>query len=98
MLTFRELLADTQHSPWLSMATVKSLEEANNLATQLTNLPVVDKVISIADFIPDQQDEKLQIIEGIALTLDLPSLLKTMSRMIILSPVISPRLTKRLKI
>ncbi|HNC40176.1 MAG TPA: MMPL family transporter [Nitrosomonas sp.] len=69
VLTFRELLADTQHSPWLSMATVKSLEEANNLATQLTNLPVVDKVISIADFIPDQQDEKLQIIEGIALTL-----------------------------
>jgi len=69
VLTFRELLADTQHSPWLSMATAASLEEANRLTTRLTNLPVVDKVVSIADFIPDQQDEKLQIIEGIALTL-----------------------------
>lgn len=69
VLTFRELLADTQHSPWLSMATVASLEEANSLTTLLTNLPVVDKVVSIADFIPDQQDEKLPIIEGISLTL-----------------------------
>ncbi|MBK7365344.1 MAG: MMPL family transporter [Nitrosomonas sp.] len=69
VLTFRELLADTQHSPWISMATTKSLEEANNLTALLANLPVVDKVVSIADFIPTQQDEKLQIIEGISLTL-----------------------------
>ncbi len=67
--TFRELLADTEQTPWFATILVDSQQEAERLAPVLAALPEVDKVISITDFIPDAQDEKLALLDDIALAL-----------------------------
>lgn len=67
--TFRELLADTQQSPWFGAIPVNSKLEAEQLSKKLTQLPEVDKVVSLADFIPAEQSEKLALLDEIALAL-----------------------------
>ena len=67
--TFRELLAETDHSPWHAIALAGNEVEADRLAQRLTGLPEVSKVVSILDFVPVAQEEKLALIEEMALTL-----------------------------
>ena len=67
--TFRELLAEADHSPWHAAALAKDRKEAERLAQQLTDLPEVDKVVTILDFVPTNQEEKLPLIEEMALTM-----------------------------
>lgn len=67
--TFRELLKDSRHSPWSLTALVDGQEDANKMKMQLEKLPEVDKVLTINDFIPIDQDEKLEMIDQLALIL-----------------------------
>lgn len=67
--TFRELLADPEQSPWFGAIPVNSQLEAEKLTQQLTQLPEVEKVISLTDFIPVEQAAKLALIDEILLTL-----------------------------
>lgn len=67
--TFRELLADTEQTPWFGAIPVNSRQEAERLKLILTDLPEVDRVISISDFVPEAQLEKLALLDDIALTL-----------------------------
>jgi uncharacterized protein len=67
--TFRELLADKDHTPWFGAIPAHSLQKAEQLTRELAQLPEVNKVISISDFVPTQQTEKLALIDDIALTL-----------------------------
>ncbi|QJD28578.1 MMPL family transporter [Methylococcus geothermalis] len=67
--TFRELLADGSHSPWFLAALAKDGEEAAAMKQRLERLPVVDKVLTLEDFVPGDQDEKLDLIDQMALTL-----------------------------
>lgn len=67
--TFRELLADPGQSPWFGAIPVNNQLEAEELAQRLAQLPEVDKVVSLADFIPAEQTEKLALIDEISLTL-----------------------------
>lgn len=67
--TFRELLADPEQSPWFGAIPVNHRHEAEKLTRQLAQLPEVEKVVSIADFIPTEQAEKLALLDEIALTL-----------------------------
>jgi len=69
--TFRELLRDSRNSPWSLAALVKSPEEASAIKAKLEKLPVVDKVLTLDDFVPEDQDEKLELIDQLALTLGL---------------------------
>lgn len=68
--TFRELLADTNshHSPWFATIAVDSPLEADKIVQQVSRLPEVEKAVTIADFVPEEQDEKLLLIDDIALT------------------------------
>ncbi|MDO8437648.1 MAG: MMPL family transporter [Nitrosomonadaceae bacterium] len=67
--TFRELLAETEHSPWHAVALADNEVEVDRLAQRLTGLPEVSRVVTVLDFIPTAQEEKLALIEEMALTL-----------------------------
>lgn len=67
--TFRELLADKEQTPWFGAIPVDSRQKAEQLTQSLAKLPEVDKVISISDFVPKEQPDKLALIDDISLTL-----------------------------
>ena len=66
---FRELLAEAEDSPWHAIALAKERKEAEYLAQRLAKLPEVSKVVTIQDFVPSEQEEKLLLIEEMALTM-----------------------------
>jgi len=69
VVTFRELLRDTDNSPLAIAAMVGSHELARERSTVLRQLPQVGSVRTIDSFVPDDQDEKLPIIDDLALIL-----------------------------
>ena len=77
--TFRELLTEPDHSPWHAFALAEGRAETESLAQRLAELPEVSKVVTLLDFVPGEQDEKLVLIEEMALTMG-PITLATGSR------------------
>ncbi len=67
--TYRDLLADSESSPWTSEILVDNTAEAQSTAARLIDLPLVDSVTWLNSFIPEDQDEKLFIIEDMDLLL-----------------------------
>jgi hopanoid biosynthesis associated RND transporter like protein HpnN len=67
--TFSELLEKGSTSPWTLNAVGKNLESAEILAERIRSLDVVGRVITVADYIPTDQEEKLGIIEDVAMFL-----------------------------
>ena len=67
-----ELLAKGTAAPWELNAVAPSLEIAEELSAELKKLESVERAITVADYIPGDQDEKLEIIEDVALFLPLP--------------------------
>lgn len=67
--TFQELLADEKDTAWHSVVLADSQQEAKQIVARLEKLPQVDKIISIFDLVPLEQDEKLALINEMALTL-----------------------------
>ncbi len=61
--TFKELLADVNCTPWSLDVLKKPYRGLPEEKDRLGSLPVVDKVVDIADFVPDNQEDKLSIIE-----------------------------------
>ena len=66
---FRELLQDGKNSPWSLAVLAANAEEAAALAAKLEQLPVVDEVRTLEDFVPSDQNEKLALIDELALIL-----------------------------
>ena len=66
--TYKDLLAESSRSP-LSINLVET--EIGDLPTQLEALETVDEVITINSFIPGDQENKLAIIEDLALVMSL---------------------------
>jgi hopanoid biosynthesis associated RND transporter like protein HpnN len=64
-----DLLAKGSASTWEISAVANDLESARELASRLSELEVVERAITVADFIPGQQVEKLEIIEDVKLFL-----------------------------
>ena len=60
---FKDLLADSDTSPWTGTIIANSKDDAEKTIQKLETLPVVDKVVSLEDFIPGNQDGKLAIVE-----------------------------------
>ena len=69
LTTFRQLLADNDLTPWTGIMIAADEAQENSYREQLTRSDLVDKVVSIADFIPGDQDEKLYIIDEMSLLL-----------------------------
>lgn len=69
---FEELLAQSRTSPWSLNAVRPDLESAESLAEALEELPTVDGAHSVTSFVPENQEEKLAIIEEVAVFLAPP--------------------------
>lgn len=67
--TYNDLLAQSTTSPWSGLLIAGDAGAASESATRLAGLSVVDKVLFVKDFIPSRQDEKLALVEEIALLL-----------------------------
>ncbi|MGH8643485.1 MAG: MMPL family transporter [Gammaproteobacteria bacterium] len=67
--TYRDLLADSATSPWTASVLVKDKAHVAPLKARLNRLPSVEEAIAVDDFVPKNQEEKLALIEEIALTL-----------------------------
>jgi hypothetical protein len=67
--TFSDLLAGSTSTPWTLNAVAPDLASAQQLARRLRDLDVVGRVVSVSDFIPPEQEAKLDIIEDVAMFL-----------------------------
>jgi hopanoid biosynthesis associated RND transporter like protein HpnN len=65
--TAKELYEDSETSPWTSSALATGQADAEGLAKKLNGLDVVENALTLSDFVPEGQDEKLSAIDDIAL-------------------------------
>ncbi len=71
--TFNELLEEAgQRSPWPMDTIAPDLDAAVEIAHRAEALEVVDLAITLADYVPEDQDEKLMLLEDVGLMLDAP--------------------------
>ncbi|HSA80009.1 MAG TPA: MMPL family transporter [Geminicoccaceae bacterium] len=64
--TFRALAADPATSPEVIDVLAGSLAQADALAAELTALDEVERAVTLSDFVPAAQDEKLGLIDDLA--------------------------------
>jgi hypothetical protein len=64
-----DLLADRNQSPWNIDVLAPDLESARALADRIERLDVVDHTVTILDYVPPDQEEKLEILADLALFL-----------------------------
>jgi len=70
---FNDLLADTgRASPWYVDAVAPDLAQAQELALRLDALEPVERAITLADYVPQDQEEKLAILADLAFLLEPP--------------------------
>lgn len=70
---FRRLLADPEVAPWTGVFIAADGAEAERYQEAFAGLEEVERVLWLPDFIPARQDEKLAVIDEMALLLgDLP--------------------------
>ena len=60
--TYRDLLKDSKTSPWNGILLNKNSIDIQSFKTDIESLPLVDEVISLNDFIPKEQEDKLAIL------------------------------------
>ncbi len=68
--TFQELLADPDTSPYVIQVLADTLPAADALAERLRSVPQVDRVLTLSSFIPGDQEEKLAMIDEMALVME----------------------------
>ncbi len=69
---FQDLQQSASTTPWHADLRQPDLASAQALAERLSELPEVDRAVTLADYVPGDQDEKLEILEDLALLLDVP--------------------------
>lgn len=69
VLAIKDLLKSTNDSPFAVTGLATNLEEANALAAKMKTLPVVHEAIMLSDFVAQNQEEKLAILEDLNLML-----------------------------
>ena len=69
LTTFRELLADNDLTPWTAIMIAADAEAANEYRAAFSRSDLVKKVVTVTDFIPAEQEEKLFIIDELSLLL-----------------------------
>jgi hopanoid biosynthesis associated RND transporter like protein HpnN len=67
--TAMELFQGDKTTPWTISILRPGLEEATALARRLRDLPEVEAAITVADFVPKNQEEKLEQIEDMAMAM-----------------------------
>ncbi len=65
--TIRDLFKEGKNSPWTLSVLVGSEKEAQQVTARLKDLQEVKEVVSLADFVPSDQSEKLAILSDMIL-------------------------------
>jgi len=68
--TLFDIMQDPSASPYTVNILAASLDEAKTLAAQLDKLPEVDHTMTLASFVPEDQEAKLALIQDAMFTLD----------------------------
>ena len=66
--TFRDLLAHSDTSPW-PIVTLDDPDKIETLKRQVEDLALVEKAISVSDFVPADQEDKLFLVDELSLLL-----------------------------
>jgi hopanoid biosynthesis associated RND transporter like protein HpnN len=69
VIAFKNLMKDKDTSPMTLTILAPTADKAKALQQQLAQIDTVDKTISLFDFVPENQEDKLAIIDEIALML-----------------------------
>ena len=69
LATFRQLLADHDLTPWTGIMIAADAAQETRYREQFAHRDEVEKVVSVADLIPGDQNEKLDIIDEMSLLL-----------------------------
>jgi hopanoid biosynthesis associated RND transporter like protein HpnN len=69
--TFRDLVEGSDTPPWSITILVDSAGKAQHITSRLRGLKTVSKVVTLRDFVPDHQAQKLAIITDLQLILGL---------------------------
>ncbi len=69
---FRDLLSHSDTSPWYLNVLAPDLQSAAELAERIGELESVARSISLASYVPERQEEKLEILADIAFLFDSP--------------------------
>ncbi len=69
VIAFKNLMKDKETSPMTLTVLTKNEKETKALQQKLTTIDSVDKTISLYDFMPSDQQDKLAIIEDMAMVL-----------------------------
>lgn len=64
---FKKLLRSQTDSPFATSALADSLPEADALAAKFRKLPSVHEALTLSNLLPEQQDEKLDVIDNLNL-------------------------------
>lgn len=67
VIAFREMQENPRTDPYHGVVMMPSLAEANALAERLEALDVVGRAVTLSDFVPKNQEDKLFLIEDTAL-------------------------------
>ncbi len=67
---FRDLLDESEMSPWYVNAMAPDLDAARALADELEELPSVGRAIHLGSYVPQDQPEKLDILGDLAFLLE----------------------------
>jgi hopanoid biosynthesis associated RND transporter like protein HpnN len=69
---FNDLLAEPGTAPWYINLVEPDLESAQEIAGRVSELESVSRVITLADYVPLEQDDKLDLLADISMMLDVP--------------------------
>jgi hypothetical protein len=69
VIAFKQLMTVKETSPMTLTVLAKSESEARDVQKKLAGLKSVDKTVSLFNFVPEDQEQKLGIIDEMALTL-----------------------------
>ncbi len=70
--TFQDLLSESHTSPWTIDAVAPDLDSADALARRLRQLDFVERAITLRDYVPSDQEEKLELLGDLALFVPTP--------------------------
>jgi hopanoid biosynthesis associated RND transporter like protein HpnN len=69
---FKDLLDEPRTSPWYLNVLLSDVARAGPLAAKLEALDEVDYTVSLASFVPEDQDDKLEILDDVAYLFEKP--------------------------
>ncbi len=73
VMTFNELLSQSRTSPWTIDVLEPDLATAVEEARRIAALPVVERAVTLADYVPDEQEEKIEILADMGYFLPTPA-------------------------